>query len=90
MNVQNPSRFKAGDYKSEITPVWCPGCGDFHVLLSLTKALAALGRPPQMSPSYPASAARRAFPPTRTAMGFTASMDVHWPSGPASKLRDRI
>ena len=47
MNVQNASRFKAGDYKSEITPVWCPGCGDFHVLLSLTKALAALGRPPQ-------------------------------------------
>ncbi len=47
MNVQNQSAFKAGDYKSETTPVWCPGCGDFHVLLSLTKALAALGTPPQ-------------------------------------------
>ncbi len=47
MNVQNQAAFKAGDYKSEITPVWCPGCGDFHVLLSLTKALAALGTAPE-------------------------------------------
>lgn len=47
MNVQTQSAFKAGDYKSDITPVWCPGCGDFHVLLSLGKALAALGTPPE-------------------------------------------
>ena len=47
MNIpQNPS-FKAADYKTDITPIWCPGCGDFHVLMSITKALAALGRPPE-------------------------------------------
>ena len=47
MTVQDQSAFKAGDYKSDITPVWCPGCGDFHVLLSLGKALATLGAPPE-------------------------------------------
>ena len=29
-------------YKSNIKPVWCPGCGDFSVLASITKALSAL------------------------------------------------
>jgi len=43
----NAPRFKAGDYKSDVNPVWCPGCGDFHVLMSITKALAQLGRAPE-------------------------------------------
>ncbi|CAG1006939.1 2-oxoglutarate/2-oxoacid ferredoxin oxidoreductase subunit beta [Burkholderiales bacterium] len=30
----------AGDYKSEYKPIWCPGCGDYSVLLALTKAFA--------------------------------------------------
>jgi len=47
MNAPTCPSFKAGDFKSGITPIWCPGCGDYHVLLSITKALAALGRPPE-------------------------------------------
>jgi len=43
----NAPKFKASAYKSDIEPVWCPGCGDFHVLMSITKALAELGRPPE-------------------------------------------
>lgn len=35
-----PLTFK--DYKSNYKPVWCPGCGDFSVLASVTKALAEL------------------------------------------------
>ena len=31
---------KPKDYKSDIKPVWCPGCGDFAVLNAITKALA--------------------------------------------------
>lgn len=31
---------KPRDYKSDIKPVWCPGCGDFAVLNAITKALA--------------------------------------------------
>ncbi len=37
----------AGDFKSDIKPVWCPGCGDYHVLLSFTKAMAELGLAPE-------------------------------------------
>jgi len=33
---------RAKDYKSEIKPVWCPGCGHFAVLSTVTKALAYL------------------------------------------------
>ena len=38
-------KLKASDYKSANKPVWCPGCGDFHVLLSISKALAHLALP---------------------------------------------
>jgi 2-oxoglutarate/2-oxoacid ferredoxin oxidoreductase subunit beta len=34
--------FRAKDYKSEIKPIWCPGCGHFAVLSAVTKALAYL------------------------------------------------
>ena len=40
------ARFSATDYKSDYKPIWCPGCGDYTVLSSLTKALAMLQRPP--------------------------------------------
>ncbi len=40
-------RPKASDFKSDLAPVWCPGCGDYHVLLSLTKALAELNLAPE-------------------------------------------
>lgn len=33
---------KPKDYKTEIKPVWCPGCGDFATLAALTKTLAYL------------------------------------------------
>jgi 2-oxoglutarate ferredoxin oxidoreductase subunit beta len=36
----------AGDYKSATKPIWCPGCGDFTVLSSITKALAIVQVPP--------------------------------------------
>lgn len=35
----------ANAYKSATKPVWCPGCGDYSVLASLTKSLAALQLP---------------------------------------------
>jgi 2-oxoglutarate ferredoxin oxidoreductase subunit beta len=33
------------DYKSDLKPVWCPGCGDFAVLAAITKALSFLELP---------------------------------------------
>ena len=30
------------DYKSDVKPVWCPGCGDFGVVNALAKAMARM------------------------------------------------
>lgn len=43
MTVQAPLTHQ--DFKSDVKPIWCPGCGDFSVLSAITKALAELGRP---------------------------------------------
>ncbi|MGA7615961.1 MAG: 2-oxoacid:ferredoxin oxidoreductase subunit beta [Thermoanaerobaculia bacterium] len=40
--VGQTTQFKAGDYKSELKPVWCPGCGDFGVLTALYRSMAEL------------------------------------------------
>jgi len=37
----------AKDFKSEAKPVWCPGCGDYSVLTSLTRALAQVAVKPE-------------------------------------------
>src|SRR5512134_2760384 len=34
------------DYRSDLKPIWCPGCGDFGVLQASYRALSAIGRPP--------------------------------------------
>lgn len=45
--AESRQALSANDFKSETKPVWCPGCGDYSVLLALTKAFAALGIPPK-------------------------------------------
>lgn len=45
--VPAPPPPNARDYKSDVKPVWCPGCGDYSVLSSITKALAGLGLAPE-------------------------------------------
>lgn len=40
------ARLSAADFISAITPVWCPGCGDFEVLEGLAGALAQAGLAP--------------------------------------------
>jgi 2-oxoglutarate ferredoxin oxidoreductase subunit beta len=35
------------DYKSDVKPVWCPGCGDFGVLNAMAKAMARLRLRPE-------------------------------------------
>jgi len=39
--------FTAKDYKSDVKPIWCPGCGDFSVLAAITRALATMNLPPE-------------------------------------------
>ncbi len=38
---------KAKDFRTELEPVWCTGCGDYGVLKGLTQALADLEIPPE-------------------------------------------
>jgi 2-oxoglutarate ferredoxin oxidoreductase subunit beta len=38
---------RARDYKSDVKPIWCPGCGHYAVLSALTKALAHLALAPE-------------------------------------------
>jgi 2-oxoglutarate ferredoxin oxidoreductase subunit beta len=48
MNIVSPPKpFAPNDYKSDYKPVWCPGCGDYSVLLAFTKAMAELQRRPE-------------------------------------------
>ncbi|MBK7001744.1 MAG: hypothetical protein IPH35_17715 [Rhodoferax sp.] len=35
------------DYKSNVKPIWCPGCGDFAVLQAILKAFTELGLDPE-------------------------------------------
>lgn len=37
-----PVMRKAADYRTDLKPIWCPGCGDFGVLAAIQQALAAL------------------------------------------------
>ncbi len=46
VTAEAPKR-KASDYISDVKPVWCPGCGDYHVLLSLSRALAQMELEPE-------------------------------------------
>ena len=41
-----PAQRKPADYKSDLKPIWCPGCGDYGVLASLYRAFAELDLDP--------------------------------------------
>ena len=47
MNAPLAVALQPKDFKSDYKPVWCPGCGDYAVLLAIQKALAALGLRPE-------------------------------------------
>ena len=38
--------FNAKDFKSDLKPIWCPGCGDFGVLAAAYRAFAELDLDP--------------------------------------------
>ncbi len=40
-------RRRVSDYKSDVKPIWCPGCGNYAVLSALYRALADLNIPPE-------------------------------------------
>lgn len=47
MNQRTAPKLSALDYKSELKPIWCPGCGNFGFLNALYKAFEALQLQPE-------------------------------------------
>jgi 2-oxoglutarate ferredoxin oxidoreductase subunit beta len=75
MPVLEPSaacapRFQPGDFKSDLKPIWCPGCGDFGVVTALTRALSAIGRPPHEIAFVSGIGCSSRIPGYTTAYGF--------------------
>ena len=75
-------RFQAGDFKSDLKPIWCPGCGDFGVVTALTRALAAIGRPPHEIAFVSGIGCSSRIPGYTTAYGFNT---VHGRSLPIAQ-----
>jgi 2-oxoglutarate ferredoxin oxidoreductase subunit beta len=65
-----PDKFTAGDFKSDLKPIWCPGCGDYGVVAALTRALAAIGRPPHEIAFVSGIGCSSRIPGYTTAYGF--------------------
>jgi 2-oxoglutarate ferredoxin oxidoreductase subunit beta len=76
------SKFQAGDFKSDLKPIWCPGCGDFGVVTALTRALAAIGRPPNEIAFVSGIGCSSRIPGYTTAYGFNT---VHGRSLPIAQ-----
>lgn len=63
---------QAKDFKSDLKPIWCPGCGDFGVLQALYRALAAIGRPPHEIAFVSGIGCSSRIPGYTTAYGFNS------------------
>jgi 2-oxoglutarate/2-oxoacid ferredoxin oxidoreductase subunit beta len=66
----NCDAFQAKDYKSELKPIWCPGCGDFGVVQAIYRALSAIGRPPHEIAFVSGIGCSSRIPGYTTAYGF--------------------
>ena len=72
LNVFQPSCCEPKDFKSELKPIWCPGCGDFGVLQALYRALAAIGRPAHEIAFVSGIGCSSRIPGYTTAYGFNS------------------
>jgi 2-oxoglutarate ferredoxin oxidoreductase subunit beta len=67
-----PTPYAAKDYKSDLKPIWCPGCGDFGVVQAISRALAAVGRPPHEIAFVSGIGCSSRIPGYMTAYGFNS------------------
>ena len=61
---------QANDFKSDLKPIWCPGCGDYGVVQAIYRALAAIGRPPHDVAFVSGIGCSSRIPGYTTAYGF--------------------
>ena len=64
------AKLAAKHYKSDIKPVWCPGCGDYAVLSAITKALAELQISPEQVATVSGIGCSSRIPAYLNAYGF--------------------
>ncbi len=64
--------FQAKDYKSDLKPIWCPGCGDFGVVQAIYRALSSVGRPPHEIAFVSGIGCSSRIPGYTTAYGFNS------------------
>ena len=62
----------ASDFRSDLKPIWCPGCGDYGVLQSMYRALSAVGRPPHEVAFVSGIGCSSRIPGYTTAYGFNS------------------
>jgi 2-oxoglutarate ferredoxin oxidoreductase subunit beta len=60
----------AADYKSDVKPIWCPGCGDYGVLSAFYKALADMNMDPANTVLVSGIGCSGRFPAFVEAYGF--------------------
>ncbi len=65
-----PVSLSPNDYKSDVHPIWCPGCGDFGVLSSFYKAISELHVPPEQLVVASGIGCSGRFPAFVNAYGF--------------------
>jgi 2-oxoglutarate/2-oxoacid ferredoxin oxidoreductase subunit beta len=64
--------YEVKDFRSDLKPIWCPGCGDFGVLQAVYRALVAVGRPPHEIAFVSGIGCSSRIPGYTTAYGFNS------------------
>jgi 2-oxoglutarate ferredoxin oxidoreductase subunit beta len=72
MRMTSLPTFTAKDFKSDLKPIWCPGCGDFGVLQAMYRALASIGRPSHEIAFISGIGCSSRIPGYTTAYGFNS------------------
>jgi 2-oxoglutarate ferredoxin oxidoreductase subunit beta len=72
MNGTSSCEYQSKDYKSDLKPIWCPGCGDYAVVQGIYRALAAIGRPPHEIAFVSGIGCSSRIPGYTTAYGFNS------------------
>jgi len=60
------------DFKSDLKPIWCPGCGDYGVVQAIYRGLSAVGRAPQDIAFISGIGCSSRIPGYTTAYGFNS------------------
>ena len=70
--TRSVAEYQAKEYKSDLKPIWCPGCGDYGVVQAIYRALANVGRPPHEIAFVSGIGCSSRIPGYTTAYGFNS------------------